>query len=107
MSCTLMPVYWGSAAGETLSAAEVQDLANTREQTGRIGTYDFVGVTLGDYLFIAMPTSFGQVPSFTLHPLNLVCIETPVVLTVDGAATPYTLYRSPDPVAGDTTLESN
>jgi hypothetical protein len=107
MSCTLMPVYWGSVAGETLSATEVQDLANTREQTGRIGTYAFVDVTLGDYLFIAMPTTFGPVPPFTLHPLNLVCIETPVVLTVNGAATPYTLYRSPDPVAGDTTLESN
>lgn len=107
MSCTLMPVYWGSAAGETLSAAQVQALANVREQTGRRALYPFGDVPVDDYLFIAMPTAFGPVPSFNLPPLNLVCIETAITLDINDMATPYTLFRSPDPVAGDITLESN
>lgn len=114
MPCSLLPIYWGSSASASLSAAQVQALGNTSEQTTKLGTYDFGDSDTDRYLWLASPQSFGRVNSFLFGPtpddigsLNLVPIESEITLTVDGEPALYYLYRSPDLVIGEAALEIN
>ena len=114
MSCTLLPIYWGSSASATLSAAQVQALANSAEQTTKRGIYDFSDSDTARYLWFASPQSFGSVNSFLtgytpddISALNLVCAESEITLTVAGSAVDYFLYRSPELVYGEAALEIN
>jgi hypothetical protein len=114
VSCTLLPIYWGSSASTTLSAAQVQALANSAEQTTKRGVYDFGDSDTDRYLWFASPQSFGSVNSFlfgytpsSIGSLNLVPVESEITLTVDGESIPYFLYRSPDLVIGEAALEIN
>jgi hypothetical protein len=114
MSCTLLPIYWGSSASTTLSAAQVQALGNTREQINKLGVYGFGDSDTNRYLWFASPQAFGRVNSFlfgytpdAIGSLNLVPIESEITLTVDGESVAYFLYRSPDLVIGEAALEIN
>lgn len=114
MSCALLPIYWGSSASTTLSAALVQALANSAEQTTKRGIYDFGDSDDARYLWFACPQSFGSVNSFlfgytpdAIGSLNLVPVESAITLTVEGSAVDYFLYRSPDLVTGEAALEIN
>lgn len=101
MSCELLPIYWGSSANSSLTAAQVQALQNSVEQTNKRGSYAFGELASSQYLWFASPQSFGAVGSFSVGPMNLVCAETEITLTVDGVSVDYYLYQSPELLIGE------
>lgn len=109
MPCTELPIYWGPSASSSLNAAAVQALANSRDQTTKLGTFECGVVSAGNYAWFALPQSFGQVASFVFGdgPLNVVYNESEITLTVDGSSVDYYLYRSPDTTVGEVTLRIN
>jgi hypothetical protein len=114
VSCALLPIYWGSSASTILSAAQVQALANSAEQTTKRGIYDFGDSDTARYLWFACPQSFDSVNSFlfgytpdAIGSLNVVPAQSEITLTVDDEPIPYFLYRSPNSLYGEAALEIN
>ncbi len=112
--CVLRPLFWGSSASAALTPDDVLALINRREQTDKIGIYDFGDSDSARFLWFASPRDFGRVNSFlfghtpdSTGPLNLVCQESEITLVIDGAATPYFLNRSPLAIHGEAALEIN
>ena len=90
-----LPLYWGRSALTSLTDVQVQALTDTRDQTERFGAFEFPSADQ-EYLYLALPQSFGQVDTFLFNGLRLSCIETEVDMTIAAVVVPYYVYRSPE-----------
>lgn len=91
MSCaTAQALYWGGSAEESLDAAGVQALANTREAKSEQGQYAFEQL-VGVYAFLAYPLAFGDRETMLINGLNVAGPITTVA--IDGVD--YQVQRTP------------
>ena len=96
--------FWGAAASGTLNSAFVRGLSNNALTTTRVRNIT-VNATSGQYIWYAVPTSFGEC-TFKVGGFEggFEAAQTVNVNDAGGTAVSYRVYRSTNSGLGSTAV---